>query len=75
MPSSAITFTSKDFEQAGKALDRGHFNATAGDIVDLRRFPVIDPARGGSIQGELDALNRLLTEFVVPNGRPPTARI
>ena len=39
-----------------------------GDIVDLRQFPVIDRARGGSIQGELDALNRLLTEFVVPNG-------
>ena len=38
-----------------------------GDIVDLRQFPVIDPAKGGSIQGELDALNRLLTEFVVPN--------
>ena len=38
-----------------------------GDIVDLRHFPVIDPAKGGSIQGELDALNRLLTEFVVPN--------
>ena len=38
-----------------------------GDIVDLRQFPVIDRARGGSIQGELDALNRLLTEFVVPN--------
>jgi glyoxylase-like metal-dependent hydrolase (beta-lactamase superfamily II) len=38
-----------------------------GDIIDLRQFPVIDPAKGGSIQGELDALNRLLTEFVVPN--------
>jgi cyclase len=38
-----------------------------GDIVDLRQFPVIDVAKGGSIQGELDALNRLLTEFVVPN--------
>ena len=38
-----------------------------GDIVDLRQFPVIDRARGGSIQGELDALNRLLTELVVPN--------
>jgi glyoxylase-like metal-dependent hydrolase (beta-lactamase superfamily II) len=31
-----------------------------GDVLDLRHFPVIDPARGGSIQGELDALNRLL---------------
>jgi glyoxylase-like metal-dependent hydrolase (beta-lactamase superfamily II) len=36
-----------------------------GDIVDLRQFPVIDPLKGGSIQGELEALNRLLTEFVV----------
>jgi glyoxylase-like metal-dependent hydrolase (beta-lactamase superfamily II) len=39
-----------------------------GDIVDLRQFPVIDRTRGGSIQRELDALNRLLTEFIVPNG-------
>jgi glyoxylase-like metal-dependent hydrolase (beta-lactamase superfamily II) len=39
-----------------------------GDIVDLRHFPVIDRAGGGSIQGELDALNRLLTELIVPNG-------
>jgi glyoxylase-like metal-dependent hydrolase (beta-lactamase superfamily II) len=38
-----------------------------GDIVDLRHFPVIDRTAGGSIQQELDALNRLLTEFVVPN--------
>jgi glyoxylase-like metal-dependent hydrolase (beta-lactamase superfamily II) len=38
-----------------------------GDVLDLRQFPVIDSKNGGSIQGELDALNRLLTEFVVPN--------
>ena len=37
-----------------------------GDIVDLRRFPVIDAAKGGSIQGELDALNRLLDLTVPP---------
>jgi cyclase len=36
-----------------------------GDIIDLRSFPVIDPKNGGSIQGELDALNRLL-ELTVP---------
>ena len=36
-----------------------------GDIIDLRSFPVIDPANGGSIHGELDALNRLL-ELTVP---------
>lgn len=32
----------------------------AGDIFDTTRFPVIDVARGGSVQGELDALNRLI---------------
>lgn len=36
-----------------------------GDILDLRHFPVIDPKNGGTIQGELAALNRLL-ELVVP---------
>jgi glyoxylase-like metal-dependent hydrolase (beta-lactamase superfamily II) len=36
-----------------------------GDILDLRHFPVIDPAAGGSIQGELNALNRLL-DLTVP---------
>ena len=36
-----------------------------GAVLDLRHFPVIDPARGGSIQGELAALNRLL-ELTVP---------
>ena len=36
-----------------------------GDIIDLRHFPVIDPKNGGSIQGELEALNRLL-ELTVP---------
>jgi glyoxylase-like metal-dependent hydrolase (beta-lactamase superfamily II) len=36
-----------------------------GDIVDVRQFPVIDTARGGSIQGEIDALNRLL-ELAIP---------
>lgn len=36
-----------------------------GDILDLRHFPVIAPAQGGSIQGELAALNRLL-ELTVP---------
>jgi len=36
-----------------------------GDILDLRHFPVIDVARGGSIQGELDALNGLL-DLAIP---------
>jgi glyoxylase-like metal-dependent hydrolase (beta-lactamase superfamily II) len=32
----------------------------AGDILDLTRFPVIDIARGGGIQGEIDALNHII---------------
>jgi glyoxylase-like metal-dependent hydrolase (beta-lactamase superfamily II) len=32
-----------------------------GELLDTTRFPVIDVARGGSIQGEIDALNRLVT--------------
>lgn len=36
-----------------------------GDVLDIDRFPVIDVAAGGSIQGEIDALNRLL-ELIVP---------
>ena len=33
----------------------------AGDILDLNRFPVNDIAKGGSIQGEIDALNFIIT--------------
>jgi cyclase len=36
-----------------------------GDILDLRHFPVIDTARGGTIQGEIDALNQLL-DLAIP---------
>ncbi len=32
----------------------------AGDVLDLTRFPIIDLAKGGSIQGEIEALNRLI---------------
>jgi len=31
-----------------------------GDILDVNRFPTIDTAQGGSIQGEIDALNKLV---------------
>lgn len=39
----------------------------AGHIVDDTRFPVIDLAHGGSIQGELDALNRMI-DLAIPPG-------
>lgn len=32
----------------------------SGDVMDITRFPVIDLAHGGSIQGEINALNNLL---------------
>jgi glyoxylase-like metal-dependent hydrolase (beta-lactamase superfamily II) len=39
----------------------------AGDVLDTTRFPVIDVAKGGSVQGEIDALNRLI-ELAIPPG-------
>jgi glyoxylase-like metal-dependent hydrolase (beta-lactamase superfamily II) len=38
----------------------------AGDILDTTRFPVIDLARGGSIDGEIAALNRLV-DIAIPS--------
>ena len=37
----------------------------AGEVFDMTRFPVIDVEKGGSIQGELDALNRLV-DLAIP---------
>jgi glyoxylase-like metal-dependent hydrolase (beta-lactamase superfamily II) len=38
---------------------RGDVIAT-GDLIDTTRFPFIDVARGGTLQGVLDGLNRLM---------------
>ena len=38
----------------------------AGDILDTTRFPVIDVERGGSIQGEITALNHLV-DLAIPS--------
>jgi cyclase len=38
----------------------------AGNILDTTRFPVIDVEKGGSIQGEIDALNKLI-ELAIPS--------
>jgi hypothetical protein len=37
----------------------------AGDVFVLNGYPVIDPARGGSLQGVIDALNRLV-DITIP---------
>jgi glyoxylase-like metal-dependent hydrolase (beta-lactamase superfamily II) len=39
----------------------------AGNVLDATRFPVIDLAQGGSIQGEIDALNNLI-DLAIPPG-------
>jgi glyoxylase-like metal-dependent hydrolase (beta-lactamase superfamily II) len=38
----------------------------AGEILDTTRFPVIDIEKGGSIQGEIDALNQLV-KMAIPS--------
>lgn len=38
----------------------------AGDILDLRSFPVIDTDRGGTINGELAALTHLIEISIAP---------
>ena len=38
----------------------------AGDVIDTRQFPAIDVDRGGSIDGEIAALNRL-AELAIPS--------
>lgn len=39
----------------------------AGNVLDDTRFPMIDLAHGGSIKGEINALNRLI-ELAIPPG-------
>lgn len=45
---------------------RGSDVVVAGDVIDTTHFPVIDVANGGTIQGEIDALNKLIELTVAP---------
>jgi len=47
-------------------LFRGSDVVVAGDILDTTRFPVIDTANGGTIQGEIEALNKLIELAIAP---------
>jgi cyclase len=47
-------------------LFRGSDVVVAGKVIDTNRFPVIDMAKGGSIQGEIEALNHILDLSVRP---------
>ncbi len=46
----------------------------AGDILNLTSYPVIDVARGGTIDGELVALNKLI-EMIVPDDQAANGTI
>jgi glyoxylase-like metal-dependent hydrolase (beta-lactamase superfamily II) len=48
------------------AMFRASDVVVTGDVMDMTRFPVIDLANGGSIQGEIDALNRLIDLTIAP---------
>jgi cyclase len=45
---------------------RGSDVVVTGDVMDITRFPVIDLAHGGTIQGEIEALNRLIDLTIAP---------
>ena len=47
-------------------LFRGSDVVVTGQIIDTNRFPLIDTEKGGSIQGEIDALNHVLDLSVRP---------
>ena len=47
-------------------LFRGSDVVVAGDVIDTTRFPRIDLANGGSIEGEIDALNKLIALAIPP---------
>ncbi len=47
-------------------LFRGSDVVVTGDVMDTTRFPVIDVAAGGTIQGEIEALNRLIDLTIAP---------
>jgi cyclase len=47
-------------------LFRGSDVVVVGDVMDTTRFPVIDAAGGGTIAGEIAALNRLIDLTIAP---------
>jgi glyoxylase-like metal-dependent hydrolase (beta-lactamase superfamily II) len=47
-------------------LFRGSDVIVTGDVMDMTRFPIIDLAHGGTIQGEIDALNKLIELTISP---------
>ena len=55
-----ITVPAGHSDAASIVLFRGSEVVVAGKMLDATRFPVIDLAKGGSVQGEIDGLNRVI---------------
>jgi len=47
-------------------LFRGSDVVVTGDVMDMTHFPVIDQAHGGTIQGEITALDKLIDLTIAP---------
>ena len=47
-------------------LFRGSDVVVTGDVIDMTHFPIIDLAHGGTIQGEIAALNKLIDLTIAP---------
>jgi len=55
-----ITVPAGHSDAASIVFFRASDVVVAGKLLDATRFPVIDLAKGGSVQGEIDGLNRII---------------
>ena len=55
-----ITVPAGHSDAASIVFFRASEVVVAGKLLDATRFPVIDLAKGGSVQGEIDGLNRII---------------
>lgn len=55
-----ITVPAGHSDAASIVFFRASDIVVAGKLIDATRFPVIDLAKGGSVQGEIDGLNRVI---------------
>lgn len=61
-----IAFPGSQSDANAAILFRGSEVLVTGAIFDITQFPLIDVEHGGTIQGEIDALNKLI-DMAIPN--------
>ena len=67
-PSCSITSRKRTPMATASCLFRRSDVISAGDIFTPERYPFIDMARGGSVQGKIAALNRII-EIAIPEDK------